>query len=233
MGATNPLESDSVADGLRRFVEVPIRLQTYQNLVYLALAFPLGMAYFVGITMGFSLGAGLLITIVGVPILLFTLVFVTALAGFEAALARRLLGIPTAAPSALWNSDARDAESDGILASLKRLLTAPTTWTGLVLVFVKFGYGILAFTALVTAGSIAVSTIGAPLFYDAPHASYQIGSYAIDTLPEAIALSIAGVLLTLLSLHLLNGLATIGGILTASLLDVGNDAEAKADAADD
>jgi len=53
-------KSDRLLEALRRFVAVPFRRQTYRNLTYLALSFPLRVAYFVGATIGLSTGAGLL-----------------------------------------------------------------------------------------------------------------------------------------------------------------------------
>lgn len=211
------------AHALRRFVAVPFDVQTYRNLAYLALAFPLGLAYFVGVTVGLSMGAGLLITWVGLPIIVATVALATIAAGFEAQLVERLLGMEAPLPEVLREFDAEAAVAvpgDGFLASVKRLLVAPTTWTSVFLLVGKFAFGVVAFTALVTAWSVAVATIGAPLVYDASHATYYVGPYVIDTLAEAVALSAAGVLFALASLHVLNGLARLGGLLTTSLLSV-------------
>src|SRR5438309_5628057 len=60
--------------GATRFFGVVILPQTYLNLTYLLLAFPLGTAYFILLVTGFSLGLGLMVTLVGVPVLLATLV---------------------------------------------------------------------------------------------------------------------------------------------------------------
>ena len=56
---------------LRRvsFLGVLIDPQSYVNILYLLLSFPLGIAYFVFLVTGISLGFGLLIIWVGVPIL--------------------------------------------------------------------------------------------------------------------------------------------------------------------
>lgn len=217
----------ALGDALRRFAGVPLRRQTYRNLAYLALAFPLGLGYFVGVTVGLALGAGLFVTWLGLPVLVLTVAGATVVAGFEATLARRLLGTDAALPEALRDFDPGDATvrpGDGVLAALKRFLLAPTTWTSVLLVGVKFGFGVVAFVALVTAGSLLPSMLAAPVLYDAPHVTYRFGRYAVETLPDALAVFAAGVLLTLSALHLLNALARLGGLLTAALLDVGGDA---------
>ncbi len=56
--------------------------------MYLALAFPLGLAYFVGFTVGVSMGVALLVTLVGVALLLPTVAGATLAAGVEVRLAR-------------------------------------------------------------------------------------------------------------------------------------------------
>jgi hypothetical protein len=218
---------------LRGFLGVPLRPQTYRNLAYLALAFPLGLAYFVAVVSGLSTGVGLAVTLVGVPLVVLTVAAATALAGFEARLAAWLGVADVAPPRALRELVAADLGSaDGLLDATKRLLAAPTTWTSLLFVLLKFVFGIVAFSALVTAVAVAGTFLTMPLFYDATGVAYTVGPYVVDTLPEALAGSALGVPIALVSLHLLNGLARLHGFATATLLgsgdpgDDGNDGDA-------
>jgi hypothetical protein len=55
---------------VNEFFGVLRRSETYRNLGYDLLAFPLGIAYFVFLVTGLSVGVGLVIIWVGVPILL-------------------------------------------------------------------------------------------------------------------------------------------------------------------
>ena len=55
--------------GLKRLFGVVTNPQSYLNIVYLLLAFPLGTFYFVFLVTGLSLGAGLSITLLGIPLL--------------------------------------------------------------------------------------------------------------------------------------------------------------------
>lgn len=204
---------------LGRFFGVPLRPQTYRNLAYLTLAFPLGLVYFVALAAGVSTGLSLVLTLVGVPLLLLTVAAATAVAGFEARLAT-FLGVAEATPPAalrdLGDADLRSV--DGVVDATKRLLTAPTTWTSLLLVLLKFVLGLVAFVALVTTGALAVSFLTMPLFYDVAGVVYTIGPYVVDSLPGALLGGALGVLLTLVSLHLLNGLARLYGFTTVTLL---------------
>lgn len=211
---------------VRQFVGVPLRAQTYRNLAYLALAFPLGLAYFVGLAVGLSTGIGLAVTLVGVPLIVLTIAAAAGVAGFEAKLATWLVGVEATPPAVLSDLDDSLAGLDGLdrlVAATKRLLTAPTTWTSVLLLVLKFAFGVVAFVALVTTAAVSGSLLAAPLVYDAAGVSYSVGPYAAETLSTALAVAGLGALSTLCSLHALNGLAKFGGFATATLLgdDVG------------
>jgi hypothetical protein len=75
----------------RGFFGVIVDPQSYLNIVYLLVAFPLGTFYFVFLITGLSLGFGLFITLFGIPILLLVLGGSSVLCGFERAVAITLL----------------------------------------------------------------------------------------------------------------------------------------------
>ncbi|WP_299263886.1 sensor domain-containing protein [Halorientalis sp.] len=234
----------SLTDSLRGFFAVPFRGQTYRSLAYLLLAFPLGLLYFVAIIVGVATGVGLLITLVGVPILLVTLYGVTLIAGFEASLARHLLGVDVPAPESLRRNHGNGSTNlEAVLSWARTVLTAPTTWTALILVGVKFVFGLTAFVVVVTAASISLAFLSAPvaLFLDEPlTVSSQAGEFTLrtlgnteqvwvaDTVPEVAGLAVLGAFAMLITLHLVNGLAKFGGISTAALLDVDGSYETSA-----
>ncbi len=112
---------------------------------------------------------------------------------------------------------------DGYADALAALVTAPTTWTSFVLVFLKFVYGVLAFTVLVVSVSIVTAMLAAPLVYSDPHVSYVFGQYQIETLPAALAVAALGVVGGFVSFHLWNVLAMLGGVLNAVLLGAFHD----------
>src|SRR2546426_11926458 len=72
--------------------------QTYRNLLYLLLSFPLGIAYVVFLITGLSLGTGLLVIFVGVPILIGMLFACQGLGAFERRLARSMLHLSIPSP---------------------------------------------------------------------------------------------------------------------------------------
>jgi len=218
------METTTPGDGLRRFVTAPLRVQTYKRFLYLLLAFPLGMLYFVGFTVGSSTGVSLLVTLVGVPILLATLVATTAVAGLEAKLSRVLLDRETPVPPLLSLPSEWDT-GDGYVASVRQFVAEPTTWTSVAVVLVKFVFGQIAFFALTVGGVTVGALLSAPLLYDDPDFSYQAGSYAVTSLPEALALAGLGLVGLLVVCNVWNALATAGGILTDALLSVGRERE--------
>ncbi|MFC7236006.1 sensor domain-containing protein [Halosegnis marinus] len=221
-------------DAFQRVMGAPFRGQTYRNLLYLALALPLGLGYFVGLVTGVALGVGLLITLVGLPILLVTLSTTTLAASLEAWLATRLVGVEASVPAVLRESTLEQGlvlPGDGFLDAVRRLLTAPSTWTSVVLVLSKFVFGIVSFVALVTSAAVTATLIAAPFVYEdatvslglvseAGVGAYSVGPWVIDTLPEALVVAAGGLVLGVLALNLLNLLTRVQARYTAALLRV-------------
>ncbi|MFQ3285788.1 sensor domain-containing protein [Natronomonas sp.] len=214
---------DAPDDGpVRRFAGAPFRTETYAKLLYLLLAFPLGIAYVVFLTVGLSVGVGTSLLLVGVPVVVLTVVGVAFLGAVEARLASGLLGVEAPLPEPLRadNPDGLRRVENGLVETLLDLFTAPTTWTSLALLMLKSIYGLFVFVISVTVVTLTAALLGAPLAYDAPDVTYTIGTYAVDTLPEALGLAVVGVVIGLGSLYLLSGLATAGGLMTATLLEL-------------
>lgn len=209
--------SSAATAALERFLGVPFRRQTYRNLAYLLLAFPLGIAYVTVVTTGLSTGVGLAVTLVGVPLVVATLAVSLGIGTFEARLATWLLDVeidPATPdlPDDLWSVD-------GLATATRRLLTARSTWTSLLVVALKFVFGVGAFVGVVTAASVTGSLLTMPLYYDAPGVTYTVGPYVVDTLAEAVAGAGVGLVTLVVGLHVLNGVARLGGFLTGALLD--------------
>jgi FtsH-binding integral membrane protein len=176
--------------------------QTYLNLLYLLLAFPLGIAYFVFLTIGLSLGGGLLIIFVGVPILIGVLFACLGLGAFERLMARSMLHLTIPPPPHV-------APGPGLWSKLKALFGDATTWKSLFYLMLKFPFGVAAFVVLVTAFSLSGALILAPLTYSTFRMDF--GLWQVDTKDEAAIWCLIGVVLLLVSFHLVNGLAFVWG----------------------
>ena len=216
----------------RRVLGAPLRTRTYCHLLYLVLAAPLGVVYGVGLVTGTAVGVGLLVTWVGLPILLATVAGAAAAAGIEARLASRLVGVDATVPAFLRAFDAGDGialPGDGFFDAVRRLVTAPSTWTAVVRLMYTFVFGLVALAAVVTVGSVSAALLAAPFVYDdaggvvgaASAGQYRIGSWTVRSLPEAVAVAAVGALVFAVGLSLLSALARVHARSTAAILRVG------------
>ena len=233
-----------LGDRLRWFVAVPFQPRTYLNLGYLLLAFPLGIAYLVVVTIGVSLGVGLLIVVIGSAILAGTVAIGLGLAGFERWLTGRLLDVEIASRTSLDGERQRDR--------LRSLLTDRTTWTALCYLPTKFVLGTVSFVVATTGLTTAVSMLFVPLYYDSPglyvgltpdrapelhwtlnvgwnyllvgfETVFTVGTWQITTLPQALVVAIAGTILCFVTLHVLNALARLWARFAQVMLGDGYD----------
>ena len=140
-----------------KFFNVIVKKQTYLNLIYLLIAFPLGIFYFIFLTTGISLGLGLIITLIGIPLLALMTVAWYGLGIFERTLTINLLGIKI--PKMSNNA----FKEKTLWKKLKKHLSNSATWKSLVYLFIKFPMGILSFVLMVTLISISISFIATPL----------------------------------------------------------------------
>jgi len=195
------------ADGLRLFLGAPFRLRTYTNLLYLLLAFPLGLAYFIFLAVGLTTGFGLTIVWIGLPILALVFAGSWAFAAFERQSAILLLGaevppmLPPPSPAArtAWQR-AGDFFSN------------PVTWKGMGFLLLKFPLGLVSFVSVVTLLPISGALLLAPLLWEM--GVLDIGDidgvvFQVDSIGGAWACAVLGLVMLFLSLNLLNALAWI------------------------
>lgn len=196
--------------------------QTYLNVLYLLASFPLGLAYFLFLTIGLSLGFGTLIIWIGIPILAVTVAGWWWLASFERELTIWWLGVDIAPMSRPRPTDAT------FKGRMKAHLSNQVTWTSFIYLLVKFPLGILSFAVAFGAIALTARLVTTPLryLYYLPYGS----DFGADGLPPALAVVAMflfpplGVVVGFLSLHLLNGLAFASGRfarLMLGLADVG------------
>mgnify|MGYP000091377830 FL=1 len=189
--------------------------QTYRNLLYLVLAFPLGLFYYTVLMLGLTLGLGLSILVVGLGILLATVIGLRYIAAFERGLANRLLGTAIADPDDL------ERAGEGTVATAKAYLRASSTWRGLGFVLVKFWLGILAFVLLVSLLGTGIELAVLPLYpegvFNVQVAGWRVAASIETTTQRALAVP-AGVVLVLLAFHVLNAVARVNASIASSLL---------------
>lgn len=190
-------------DIYERFFSVVSQGQSYLNIVYLSLSFPLGLIYFVFLIAGLSLGIGLAVIWVGIPILLLVLAGWWGMLIFEREMTVRLLHVDIAPL-------ARDSNPpQGMWARIKATLSNPVTWKGLFYLIARFPLGILAFVVVVTWLSLTVGLISAPFVYS--FASVNVGSGRVATMSDALLCAVVGFVIGFAGMHLMNLLAYVYG----------------------
>ena len=195
---------DPQSNGFVKFFAVAARGQTYLNMLYLLLSFPLGIFYFVFFVTGFSAGIPLIIVWVGLLLLALVLAAWQGLILFERKMAIAMLGedIPPVQMA--------DLSGKTIWQKFGAWFRNPVTWKGLVFLLAKFPLGIASFVILVTFSALSLSLLAAPFIYRRLPLVVNWGwnnVFVIDTLNEAVLASLAGALLVFASMHIFNGVA--------------------------
>ncbi|MEM7335325.1 MAG: sensor domain-containing protein [Chloroflexota bacterium] len=177
--------------------------QTWKNLLYLMLAFPLGLAYFIISVVGASVGIGLLIIWIGLFILLALFGVWWGMAAFERQLAIHLLNediAPMYAPA---------LAHDGIADRFMSHFSNPVTWKSAAYLFLKFPIGIATFVTTTTIVSMISALVFAPFIYQT--GDINILFWDINTFFDAILASGLGLFIAPLGFRVLNGLAEYSG----------------------
>ena len=197
------------AAALRRFVRVAVDPQSYRNLLYLALALPLGVAYVAVLAAGLSAGAGLAVILIGLGVLLATLFALRAMAAVERALARELLRVPIHPPieggiDVPWPQ------------RIQQWLRDPVTWKSLVFLLGKLPMGIVAWGLISLLGTTALVLVLAPVIVAFTPVIFF--GWEIDNPAQALLGVPVGIVLLLCCLHLFNGLAWLYGVCARVML---------------
>ena len=189
----------------------------FPNLVYLLLALPLGILYFVILVTGYALGAGLIITLVGIPILV-TMIFVTYLLGdLDRAMTSKLLGVKIAKP------EAKPAKDDSARSILVTQLRSLEFWKEFIYLLLKMPLGVVAFTVTIVLISLSLGLIAAPFILTyVPQAQMMLWQgFVVDTMQEALVTSAVGLILGVISVLLINGFASALGSISVWALGKG------------
>ena len=128
------------------------------DFAYLILSLPIGIVSFTVAVTGLSLAGGLLITLVGIPILLLTLLAGRGLAAMERARAALVLREPIPGAEREWRRD-------GVWETTKAVITDPGGWRDLLWSVVLLPIGIATFTIAVAVWSTALGLLISPLYW--------------------------------------------------------------------
>jgi hypothetical protein len=204
-----------------RFFGVIVSGQSYLNLLYLLVAFPLGIFYFIFLASGLSVGISLSIIWVGIPILLLVGAGWWTLARLERFMAIFLLNEDIA--EMRRPSD----ESTDTWTRFKKYFTNPVTWKSLIYLFMKFPLGIATFVILIALISLTLAFLTMP-FTHKFLSEIQVGVFFgldlpvwhIDSMSDALLGALIGLILWPVTLHVTNGLAWLHAKFAKVMLSV-------------
>ncbi|MFI1096210.1 sensor histidine kinase [Streptomyces sp. NPDC020917] len=133
-------------------LRAPFEARTWREFGYLLLNLPMGIVGFVWTVTMLSLGAGLLITFIGLPVLALALGGCRAIGVVERARARSLLWLDVDEPAPVRP---KNRSRGGLLAKLGAQLGSGVNWRHVIYTLVHFPWGIFTFTV-----SISLFTYG-------------------------------------------------------------------------
>ena len=186
--------------------------RTYGTLAYSLLGLPLGIFSFVVVVTGFAMGIGMIITLIGIPILVATLLFVRTFAAMERRLAWSLLEatMPGRAPS-------RSASGGYFWQRLRALIAEKQTWRELGFVLLRLPLGIVGFTIAATLIGLMFGAFAQPIVVVAGGEN-QLGSWVIDTIPESFVYLPISLLFLIVGPRILLGWGEISGRIATHFL---------------
>jgi Putative sensor len=149
----------AVAPQGAEFARHSARRSLWLAILYMLTAFPLGTFYFTFLVTAFSMGVGLLVVWIGLPILFFTLLAWLGMAAFERWLTMRWLNVYI--PPMM----SRPVYGASMWRRFLARMSNPATWKSLVYLFVKFPFGIMSFTVTISLFVTSIGLIVFPLAY--------------------------------------------------------------------
>lgn len=191
-----------------------VSARTWLSVAFLITSFAVGLFWFVVLVTLISTGAGLAVTLVGLPMLAGTMILWTFGARFERSRIAGMLGvrIPNpykALPAGSW------------WTRLRAFITDAAVWRDFIYLILLFPIGLAEFVIAVVGVSVAGGAATMPLYYWAIPGGYggdEAGRWAIDTLPEALAAMALGIVALLLVLWLIRAIASGHALLAQALL---------------
>ncbi|MFG2295236.1 sensor histidine kinase [Streptomyces sp. NPDC048603] len=215
------------ADGLPvpvavRILRAPLEGRTWRGFGYLMLGLPLSVLWFSLAITGISLGAGLLITFLGVPVLAGLLALCRGIGRFERARARALLDLDIADPEPVR------AAGPGVFPWIGAILRSGSAWRHVVYSVFHFPWSVFAFIVALTFWANGWMFLTYPLWFwvfpvftDQPGLQlFQNGDYTyyLDGPARIMGTFLLGLALTLVTPWLVRALTAVDALLVKGLL---------------
>lgn len=189
--------------------------RAYASLFYMLLSLATGIFYFTWVVTGFSVSLGLSITIVGIPLLILFFGSVRVLSLVEGRIVEVMLG------ERMPRRPLYTARGRTWLERIADMFTDPRTWSTMLYFLLMLPLGIVYFTIAVTLLAVSLSFVFSPLAL-LPGVHVNVWMFGLDIPVDAPwllpLLSVLGVVLLFVTLHVARGVGHLHGLLAKHLL---------------
>lgn len=191
--------------------------RAWGGLVYMLISLVTGTLYFSWAVTGLSTSLGVMILIIGIPVMILFLLSVQGLSFLEGRLVEALLGERMPRRASFTDN------SLGWKERLVQLLTGKSTWLGLLYMILMLPLGIIYFTVIVTLISLALGCIAAPIaaiVWNVPIFDGISNGEVIWQLPDYLTplVAVFGVFLATVTMHLARWTGKFHGKFAKALL---------------
>jgi signal transduction histidine kinase len=180
----------SAANPLVRALRAPFEARTWKETIHLLLNMPFGVATFTIIVTGFALGFGMLITLVGIPILIGMLYVSRAMGTVERVRAGLLLDLDVPSPYR------PDPPRDKWWRPFVSRVTDPATWTEIVYHLLLLPVGVVTLAVTLTFWTTALALLFLPAYaWALPENAQVVDSWVrltFDTAPNVVGVGLPG-----------------------------------------
>ncbi|MGP4053125.1 sensor histidine kinase [Streptomyces sp. 2A115] len=206
-------------------LRAPVEARSWREFGYLMLNLPVSIIMFTFTVTMVSLGVGLLITFLGIPVLAAALAGCRGLGALERARARGLLGLDVAAPEPLR------MKKQGAMAWMGAMLKSGASWRHLLYAVLHFPWAVFSFSVAITFWAYGWVMLTYPLWYwvyplyggqggqdglqlygDAGHNVY------LDNPFEIMVTALVGLLLTMATPWIVRALTMVDRLMVQGLL---------------
>ncbi|MFF3333298.1 sensor histidine kinase [Streptomyces sp. NPDC002888] len=140
-------------------LRAPIEARHWRELAYVVLSLPISIMLFTYAVTMVSLGAGLLVTFLGVPVLAAALAGCRGIGALERMRARGLLGLEVADPEPLR------VRKNGLMGWMGAVLKSGASWRHLLYSVIQLPWAVFSFAVTVTLWSCAWMLLTYPLWF--------------------------------------------------------------------
>ncbi|MFE9173147.1 sensor histidine kinase [Streptomyces kebangsaanensis] len=203
-------------------LRAPFEARSWREFGYVLLSLPIGIMLFTYAVTMVSLGAGMLVTFLGIPVLAAALAGCRLFGVLERARARGLLGLEVAEPEPLR------MKKPGVLAWTGALLKSGSSWRALLYAVLQFPWAVFSFSVALTFWALGWGLLTYPLWFwvfpmwagqggiqlygDGHHGIY------LDNPFEITVTALVGLLFTLATPWIVRALTTVDRVLVHGLL---------------